>query len=312
MSLPSSVPDPAFSIPPLALTLLGVSAVLHASWNLLGKRGRPSLAFFNLAMLYGGLLYLPILLWSGWSISQTPMAFWGWLAASGLCQALYMGGLAWAYARGDISLLYPLARALPVVMVPVVGLMLALEPWPSGLHLTGFMLIMLGALLMPRGSRVPTSSRVALPALGFVLLAALGTTGYSLVDKQAVDVLGVSGMSAIQAGASFMVLQALVSAAWMLPIVALIPDERREMRLILRQIDMWPCLTGIMMMGTYGLVLVAMAMSSNVSQVVALRQLSIPIGVLLGILYLGERPGGWRLAGLAILLSGLVMVAWPS
>ncbi|MGJ7456635.1 hypothetical protein [Halomonas sp. RA08-2] len=49
-------------------------------------------------------------------MSVTP-SFWGWLAASGVCEMLYMGGLAWAYARGEVSLLYPVARALPVVLV---------------------------------------------------------------------------------------------------------------------------------------------------------------------------------------------------
>ncbi|WP_268746507.1 hypothetical protein [Nitrincola sp. A-D6] len=33
-----------------------------------------------------------------------------------------MAGLAWAYARGEISVLYPLARALPVLLVPVSAL----------------------------------------------------------------------------------------------------------------------------------------------------------------------------------------------
>ena len=82
---------------PLALGLVLLSVCLHAGWNLLGKRRTPSLAFFVLAMGSGALVLSP-LLWLGPPPTRLPAAFWGWLAASGLCQMLYMGGLAWAYA----------------------------------------------------------------------------------------------------------------------------------------------------------------------------------------------------------------------
>ncbi len=82
-------------------------------------------------------------------MTALPGAFWGWLVLSGFCQMLYMGGLAWAYARGEVSVLYPIARALPVVMVPLVSI-----AWLGnrGLGLwdgVGMLLIMLGALGLP-------------------------------------------------------------------------------------------------------------------------------------------------------------------
>ncbi|MGP9655127.1 drug/metabolite transporter, partial [Halomonas sp. AOP35-4E-18] len=101
---------------PAALALVLVSVCMHAGWNVLGKRNAPSLASFTLAYGAGGAVMLPLVL-LGPSLTALPSAFWGWLALSGLCQMLYMGGLAWAYARGDVSVLYPIARALPVVLV---------------------------------------------------------------------------------------------------------------------------------------------------------------------------------------------------
>ncbi|WP_134114003.1 hypothetical protein [Oceanimonas baumannii] len=68
-------------------------------------------------------------------------------------------------------------------------------------------------------------------------------------------------------------------------------------------------LTGIMMGLTYSLVLWAFALASQVSYVVALRQLSIPLGVLLGVWWLGESHRGGKLPGVALILSGLTLVA---
>ena len=63
-----------------------------------------------------------------------------------------------------------------------------------------------------------------------------------------------------------------------------------------------------MMLG-YSLVLIAMSFVKNVSYVVAFRQLSIPIGVILGAVILKERMYPLRVVGTAILFVGLVLVA---
>ncbi|MBH8579197.1 EamA family transporter [Bisbaumannia pacifica] len=296
---------------PLALGLVLLSVCLHAGWNLLGKRRTPSLAFFVLAMGSGALVLSP-LLWLGPPPTRLPAAFWGWLAASGLCQMLYMGGLAWAYARGEVSVLYPIARALPVVLVPLVSLGLLGSRALTPLDLIGMGLILSGALCLPlAGPRGWRASSYLTPALGFALLAAVATAGYSLIDKQALALMLAAGHSSLTAGATFMVLQALMTLAWGLPTVLLLPTERRRLpRLWARERTAMP-LTGIMVLATYGLVLVAMARTEEVSLVVAMRQLSIPLGVVLGVVWLGERAAPIKWLGTALMLVGLWTVALP-
>lgn len=58
----------------------------------------------------------------------------------------------------------------------------------------------------------------------------------------------------------------------------------------------------------YTLVLVAMGLAGNVSYAVALRQLSILFGAILGILVLREPCPLPKLVGVAILLAGLILV----
>jgi len=292
-----------------ALALVLVSVCMHAGWNVLGKRNAPSLASFTLAYGAGGAVMLPLVL-LGPSLTALPSAFWGWLALSGLCQMLYMGGLAWAYARGDVSVLYPIARALPVIMVPLVSIALlgsrVLDRW-DGL---GMVLVVVGALCLPLSH--PQARRISTyltPAMGFALLAAAGTVGYSLIDKQALGLMQGAGHSGLTAGAVFMVLQALMTLTWSVPLMALLPAERRRLPALRQQGLTMLVVTGLMMTCTYGLVLIAMALTDEVSYVVALRQLSIPVGVLMGVLWLKEPASRAKAVGTLVMLAGLVLVA---
>ncbi|CAD5259960.1 MULTISPECIES: EamA family transporter [Halomonadaceae] len=294
---------------PAALALVLVSVCMHAGWNVLGKRNAPSLASFTLAYGAGGAVMLPLVL-IGPSLTALPSAFWGWLALSGLCQMLYMGGLAWAYARGDVSVLYPIARALPVVLVPLVSIALlgsrVLDRW-DGL---GMVLVVAGALCLPLSH--PQARRISTyltPAMGFALLAAAGTVGYSLIDKQALGLMQGAGHSGLTAGAVFMVLQALMTLTWSVPLLALLPAERRRLPALRQQGFTMLIVTGLMMTCTYGLVLIAMALTKEVSYVVALRQLSIPVGVLMGVLWLKEPASRAKAVGTLVMLAGLVLVA---
>ncbi|WP_404464324.1 drug/metabolite transporter [Vreelandella aquamarina] len=294
---------------PAALALVLVSVCMHAGWNVLGKRNTPSLGAFVLAYGAGGVVMLPLLV-LGPSLMALPGSFWGWLALSGLCQMLYMGGLAWAYARGEVSVLYPIARALPVVLVPLVSIALlgsrVLDAW-DGL---GMALVVAGALCLPLSH--PEARRFSTyftPAMGFALLAAAGTVGYSLIDKQALGLMQGAGHSGLTAGAVFMVLQAVMTLTWAVPLLVLLPAERRRLPALRQQGLAMLITTGLMMTCTYGLVLMAMAMTDEVSYVVALRQLSIPVGVLMGVLWLKEPASTAKTLGTLVMLAGLVMVA---
>lgn len=291
-----------------AIALVLLSTVLHAGWNLLGKRQSPSLAFFLLAMLAAGVAGLPLLLTQrDWL--ALPLAFWWLLLASGFCQALYMAGLAWAYARGPVSMLYPLARALPVLLVPLASLLIMGGVAVSLPGLLGMLVVFLSTLLMPLHYLRQWHWSVYLtPALGFIVLAALGTTGYTLVDKAAIDAMGSAGYGPLRAGLHYMLLQAWAAALWMLPAALALSTERHALQQLWRG-RWWPFISaGLMIAGTYGLVLVAMSFTREVSYLMALRQASIPIGMLAGIWLLREPLYRVRLLGLVLMLTGLALV----
>lgn len=254
-------------------------------------------------------MFTPVLLINGQWL-QLPQTFWLLLLLSGAFQSIYMAGLAWAYARGEISVLYPLARALPVLLVPFVGWLFWKQWTLSGIDLMGMVMIALAGFMLPlvRLSALSWSIYMT-PALGFMLMAAIGTVGYSIVDKAAIDLMQKEGMSATLSGVQFMVLQAWMAILWMFPVVAVLASERSALNVLLQgHFRVW-VLAGVMVLSTYGLVLIAMAYTDDVSYLVALRQASIPIGALLGVFWLKETLSTFRWLALTLMMAGLILVA---
>ncbi|WP_432696251.1 EamA family transporter [Marinobacterium sp. YM272] len=289
-----------------AIALILVSALLHAGWNLIGKRTAQTVRFYAFAMGFGMLIFSPLLVRAWDDVIDMPAAFWLLLILSGLCQTLYMTGLSYAYRAGDLSLVYPLARAIPVLLVPMLVLLIYGQSALDLQDVVGMLLIILGSLALPLNHwRNFQFRNYCTPAIGWVLMAASATAGYSLVDSMAIGMMTESGIDAFSAGSSFVVLQAAATLLWMLPFVRLVMKE--SLRKI-PDIGM-TALAGSFIIGTYLLILISMSMVNEVSYVVALRQISIPLGVAIGVIWLREPVSTPRLQGLLLMLTGLVMVS---
>ena len=173
----------------------------------------------------------------------------------------------------------------------------------------GFVLITLGCMLVPlTGFRQFTPRSYFNVGVLWALVAALGTTGYSVIDKEALllltqaagDVLGNSYSAIFYLGVQFW--------AMVLPVIlwCVVTGNRQELQRAWK-IRKAASMAGVMMASTYGLVLFAMTMTDNVSLVVALRQISIVMGLLMGVWFLAEKWHYTRGAGVVLILSGIVL-----
>lgn len=292
-----------------ALGLVVLSAVLHAAWNLLGKSRQPSPAFFAVASFSTGGLLLPVIGTVLGAAAPLPEAFWWVLLGSGFCQMVYLASLARAYRQADVGVVYPVARALPVLMVASVSGLLG-QTLPM-LALLGMGLVTVGCLVVPVVSfRRWRWQLYGQAGCAWALLAALGTAGYSVLDEQALTLMAghyPSVLAPSLMAVAYLGMQFMVTGSWLMLWCC-----HRTGRQQLRQswVD-WrvALLTVVMMGGTYGLVLLAMSLTENVSYVVALRQLSIPVGVGLGIWLLREPAHRPRLLGAGLVCVGLVAVS---
>ncbi|TVR69861.1 MAG: hypothetical protein EA427_07085 [Spirochaetaceae bacterium] len=302
-----------------AIVLVLLSSLIHAGWNLLGKRDSADAPYFRVAATAGFLVMLPLLFVWRETVMLLPSPVPGLLLATGVFQGLYFIGLAGAYRRGELSLAYPVARALPVLLVPLFSAGLGTGSVPSRWAMAGIVTVVAGLLVI---SRNPGAPGRLLPRRGgwglFALLAGIGTTGYSIIDDAAISLYrsalvhqslavrlpfiysGLQSASTVLFLFFFEVVRHRVARGrWRVPCRELAPGQVRS-----------AAISGLAIIGAYCLVLAAYGFASNVGYVVAFRQMSLPIGTALGVLVLGERLHAHRLAGTALILIGLVMVGY--
>lgn len=295
-----------------AVIIVIVSAFVHALWNVVGKRESPSPEFFLRATVLGCLCLIPVVFRHLDVVRLFPPRVWWLLLATGLCQAAYYTGLAGAYRCGHLSIAYPLARSLPVIMVAVVSALLGHGKQFSGAAIAGFGLIVVGGMVLPIDRLSEWKLRDYLHASTlFALLAAAGTTGYSIIDDAALRLLRSNpdvDLARTWLTLVYTLVEGLSSTAWlaaMMLVMRGINGSAKPRQYRLSSV----AFAGVGIYLAYSLVLLAMTFATNVSYIVAFRQLSIPMGAALGMTVLREPRYPAKLIGMGVMLAGLLMVA---
>ncbi len=294
----------------LPIVVVIASAFLHAGWNIIGKRFQASgPPFFLAACSTASLILSPLVMWYlhtiGWS--TLPWTFWLLLLLSCFCQVIYIVGLIYAYRYVDIGIAYPLARGFPVLLVGfgtvALGHALLFQQW------LGFSILTLGCVLIPLKSfRQFRLSEYKSIGIVWAFLAALGTAGYSILDKEALMVVTSSvdeNMNTILSSMFYLGIQFFGIS--MLMVFWFFTTNKTDQFIQAWRVRHSAAIAGTMMGLTYGMVLFAMSFTENVSLVVALRQVSIVFGMLMGILFLRERWYYTRGLGVMSIVAGLII-----
>jgi multidrug transporter EmrE-like cation transporter len=225
---------------------------------------------------------------------------------------VYYVGLAGAYRHGDMSVAYPLARALPARLVTIVSFFLGLGKPLSAWGMAGIAAVVLGCLILPLTSfRSVKLANYANICCALAFLAACGTGGYTLVDNEALRQLRNTpalNLSGLQITVLFMTLETFTTTLALALYVALSQTERQACRSILQTRKRQAIFTGLIITGTYGLVLAAMAHVTNISYLAAFRELSIPLGAFLGMIFQKEPAYSPKLIGIGVVLIGLLLI----
>ena len=296
-----------------AISLVVISAFIHVLWNVTSKRRGASAAFFLLSSLVAGFLLLPCLYVFRAALPFMPASFWWMVGATGLAQTVYFIGLTEAYRNGDMAVAYPLLRAVPVLLVALVSVLLRDGLEPRGWGMVGIGLVAAGCLMLPlvsfRGFRF--SNYLNLSCM-FALVAALGTTCYSLIDDRALRLMGTQtgiSMGKGEIALLYLCLQTLSTNVFLGIFVAVNTTERTRLLNSWRK-DFLPAVQiCILLNSAYGLVLTAMTLASSVSYIVAFRQLSIPLGAVIGMTVQNEPRHIPRVLGIVVVSFGLVLLA---
>jgi drug/metabolite transporter (DMT)-like permease len=264
------------------------AAFLHALWNALIKVGTSKA---------GGMLIL--------SVAEIPIGLsvalfrpfpdphvWWWLIASGCTHFCYKSFLVFAYERGDLSRVYPIARGAAPMVVALVGAF-TLADAISAQEYLGIAILGAGILLMARGVFTQVEDRRLLP---FALGSACATATYTMID----------GLGARISG------DAIAYVAWVFVVDGLIFTTGillwKGTGIIPRQRNAWG-MASVASAASYGAYAVSVwAMTvAPLAVVAALRETSILFAVLIGWLVFGEKMGAEKAIAACVIVAGVIL-----
>lgn len=280
------------------ILILFLAGFTHAVWNFLAKRSPNKCVFLWLALVAGAVIFLLPFLWLYSGLSSH---IWYLIIVSGILEAFYFVLLATSYEKGDLSLVYPIARGSAPIFVTAFSL-LVLKEHLSLLGLAGILAIVCGIVLLhlrhgnPRGFS-STFSPLRDSSSRLALLTGLTTACYSVVDKVA--------MRQVDARL-YIYLVFLVAAITMTPFMFFwwTPVIRKEWVTNKKTI----VVVALLFFGAYFLVLHSLA-TSKVSYVASVREVSVVFAVLIGVFGLREPFGRQKILGSCLVFAGIVCIA---
>ncbi|MEQ8354931.1 MAG: DMT family transporter [Kiloniellaceae bacterium] len=272
-----------------AVALVLSAAVLHATWNAIVKGTRARALVLAAVAGTHATAGLILIFWV-----QAPLpAAWPYIVASSVIHYGYYYFLALAYKWGDLSRVYPISRGIAPLLVSLGALVFAGERL-TGLGWAGVVTISAGISILALFSRGPSlpDPRSTLAALATGLIIA----GYSVVDG-----IGVRLSGSPFGYMGWLFLGELPVTLFVL--LKLRPRLTPEVRDTLRR----GYLGGLCALVAYGMVIYANTLAP-LGVVSALRESSVIIAALFGVVIFRERPWISRIAAAATVGAGVLVL----
>lgn len=284
----------------LAFTLIVISAVMHALWNLLVKRSRHKTVFIWWMFVASFVIFTVALPLALEPFRLPSLETCSLIGIGAVCYVLYHLLNGRAYQHGDLSVTYPLSQS-SMVYVPIWGMMLLGEHL-SVVGISGILLVVFGTLLVQmRNISLPEMARpfrdLSSPSVRAALSAGFIYSVGSIAEKT-----GVRHYSPLYF-TYFLVLAMLLLMSMNLArskYRALIREELRENWLPI--LCSGPVVMASFLTFRYGLNL------SPVGYAVPVRQVSIMFGVVIGVVFLKESFGRIRVASAFFIVAGAVLI----
>lgn len=272
----------------MVFSLVLLAAALHAIWNAVIKGtgdktiaiGLVALGHMVLGLIGAAFFPLPDIKVIPFILVST-IIHWG-----------YYYSLTTAYKFGDLSLIYPIARGISPIIVTVFAFFWINERLSWG-EMGGVLLISSGILFLGLRS---LSNEKSIPALVFSL-----TTGVLIAAYSVTDGFGVR-----------LTKNPLSYIAWLFiaeGFVVFYIFGRFKVRLLTSSFSeiMLGFFAGVISTIAYGLALYAKSLAP-LGIVTALRETSVIIATLIGVVWFKEKPIGYRIAAASIVFCGILFL----
>lgn len=285
----------------IAVGLLVLSGLMHAVRNFYTKKSNDKQVFVWWYELVGVLFFLPVFLF--YFFREGMGSWWGIAIGliSGLVHGTYWLTHAKALEHGDLSHVYPIMRAAPLLVVPLAWIFLGERV--SFIGFSGIVLMVLGVYVINlKGVTLktvfePIRSIMRERATQWAFVTLLLVTAYSLIDKKGVGLVHPIVFTYYFTLAGFVFFSLYVFAKKRNRVM----DEGRANKKTI-------ILNGMLGVSGYALSLVALSMA-QVSYVTGLRQTSVLFAVLMGGQLLQEKYRAIRFTAAVLMVVGAFLIS---
>ena len=287
---------------PLAIALVLLSAAMHALRNFFNKQALDKQAFIWWYEVIGLLFFTPVFIYA-WSQSgagiriSIPI-----VVISGCVHFCYWLFLSRALDKGDLSLVYPIMRSSPALVL--IFSITILGEDVSAVGVTGILLVACGVYTINMKRLTvselfkPFAAMATDRAIQFAFLTLLSVAGYTLVDKIAVGRMEPVIFAYVYPWVSLSLFSGYL--------IRVKPSDILKKEWRARKRSILAC--GFLSIFGYFLILLAFTFE-RMSYIVGLRQLSIVFAVLLGGHFLKEENRLIRIVSALIIFTGSYLIA---
>lgn len=290
---------------PLIVGLVAISAVLHVAWNVRLKTAGDPLRAATVGMLAASVGIVPVGIAAWWVSGAPPLPVEGVLLGlvSGTVEAAYFILLSAAYRRGDLSVVYPIARGTAPLLAVAIGVVVLGERLGLAGSL-GVVGLLAGFLVLQQPWRALQGHRGVDPAIAFAL-----ATGVTIATYTALDRVGTRLIDPLPYAAILWVTTSVVLVAWVRAqaggdIGAGGASEVRR-----------AAVGGFLTLGAYLLILIALSVAP-LSGVAPLRESATVFAAAWGSVRLGEAVTGRdtvrRVGASVLIVAGALLLALGS
>lgn len=284
------------------IALVAVSAVLHVAWNVRLKTSGDPLRAATVGMLAASVGIVPAGIVAWWLAGAEPLPGDGVAlgVVSGTVEAGYFILLSAAYRRGDLSVVYPIARGTAPLLavaigVGILGERLGVAGW------IGVALLLVGFLLLQQPWRALQGHRGFDPSIAFAL-----ATGVTIATYSAIDRVGTRIIEPVPYAAILWLTTSVVLVLWVRLVAGgdIFAGGRDEVRR--------SAVGGWLTLGAYLLILFALSVAP-LSGVAPLRESATVFAAAWGSVRLGEavsrRDSGRRIGASVAIVAGALLLA---
>jgi drug/metabolite transporter (DMT)-like permease len=283
------------------VALVVVSAAMHVTWNVRLKTAGDTLRAATIGMIAGSVAIVPLGI-AAWMVGGRPPVPPEAIVlgiVSGIIEAVYFVLLSAAYRRGDLSVVYPIARGTAPLLAVAFGVGVLGERL-GVVGSIGVVALLAGFLLLQQPWRALRGHGLD-PSIAFALATGVTIAAYSAIDR-----VGSRLLHPLSYAAILWVTASVALVLWLRWFREREPlaRDRAEVR--------WAAVGGWLTLGAYMLILWALSLAP-LSAVAPLRESATVFAAAWGSVRLGEaadpRDTLRRVGASALIVGGAILLA---